>query len=246
MTVTPPFLIHRPYRVVSRREIAKDIIELHFAPIGTPIPAPKAGQWVYLEISNPDGKPWARSAYSIANSAIEVMETGIVELAIKRAGTFTERVFTLQEGDAVNLQGPFGAFVFDQDAPRSIFLAGGIGITPLRSMIREALRCGYGGQLFLLYSCRAQEELAYVEELQALDQQSDRFRFLPICTREEEGSQWGGLRGHITNDLLDQEIPSFEGAVCYLCGPLNFMEAMKKVLQEKGVPKGNIRMERFQ
>lgn len=245
MTVISPLLIRRPYRVIRRCEIAHDIIELRLSPTGTPIPAPQAGQWVYLELANPDGTPWARAAYSIANAAADVFETGLIELAIKRSGSFTERVFALKEGDEVSLQGPFGVFTLDQNASRSIFFAGGIGITPLRSMIHEALKRRVGGQLFLLYSCRAQDDMAYLAELQALDKQSDQFRFLPVCTREEKESSWEGLRGHITSDILDREIPSFEDAMCYLCGPLNFMEAMKKVLEEKGVPKDHIRTERF-
>jgi ferredoxin-NADP reductase len=245
MTITSPYLISRPYRIIGRRDIAHDIIEFRLAPTGTPIPAPKAGQWAYLELANPDGTPWARAAYSIANAAADVFETGIIEMAVKHAGSFTEHVFALKEGDEVHLQGPFGVFTFDQNASRSIFFAGGIGITPLRSMIHEALKRDIGGQMFLLYSCRAQDDMAYLEEFQVLDKRSDRFRFLPICTREEEGSSWGGMRGHVTSDILDREIPSFEGAICYLCGPLNFMEAMREILEAKGVPKERIRMERF-
>ena len=140
MTVISPFLISRPYRVIRRCDLAHEIIELRLAPTGTPIPAPRAGQWAYLELANPDGTPWARAAYSIANAASDVFETGIIEFGIKREGDFTERVFALKEGDTVNLQGPFGAFALDQNASRSIFFAGGIGITPLRSMIYEALK----------------------------------------------------------------------------------------------------------
>lgn len=245
MTVISPFLISRPYRVIRRCDLAHEIIELRLAPTGTPIPAPRAGQWAYLELANPDGTPWARAAYSIANAASDVFETGIIEFGIKREGDFTERVFALKEGDTVSLQGPFGAFTFDQNASRSIFFAGGIGITPLRSMIYEALKRDIGGEIFLLYSCKSQGDMAYLEEFVALDKRSDRFRFLPICTREEEGSSWGGMRGHVTSDILDREVPSFADAMCYLCGPLNFMDAMREMLEAKGVPKEKIRMERF-
>lgn len=245
MSELPSFLRHLPYRIASRRELTADIIELVIEPVDEAIMPPKAGQWAFLELLNPDGLLWARAAYSFANAGCEIAESNRIELAIKRSKEFTARVFTLKEGEIVNLQGPFGVFVMEPNTPQSVFFAGGIGITPLRSMIREILLCKIEGDISLFFSCRKREEIPYLEEFHQLAVEHENFHFFPICTREEEESSWEGLRGRLTSDMLDQQIQRVEDAAYYICGPNEFIDGMTNMLKQKNVPAKKIHMERF-
>ncbi|MFA5130368.1 MAG: FAD-dependent oxidoreductase [Patescibacteria group bacterium] len=244
MNSLPPFLEHRPYRVALRRDIVRDIVGLDLDPSQDPIPLPMAGQWVYLELPNEDGSV-ARAAFSVANASCEIEKTSRIELAIQCVGAFTTRACRLHEGDAVSLQGPFGVFTFDASAKKSYFFGGGIGVAPLRSMIREALLCGVDREIVLFLSCQQSGDIPYLDELSALSKQYPNFRFLPVCTREEEDSDWQGIRGRMTNDILDQAIQSYDDATCYVCGPKPFMDAITVLLAGKGVPMARIKSERF-
>lgn len=243
---TPPALTHRPYRVSENRLLNDGIFQLTLAP-SQPEDALvgfEAGQWAYLEIFNEDGSLWARSAYSIASAPSEYPD-GTIVLAIKRAGDFTTRASELRSGDAVALQGPFGRFTFDLHGGPSIFLSGGIGVTPFRSMIHEAVAQNFLSPLVLLSSCRTSNDLPYHEEFQQLAESHASFRYVPICTRMDP-SEWSGEHERISAELIRRVSDgNMESATFYLCGHKDFAESMKALLLAEGVLPMKIRFERF-
>lgn len=172
------------------------------------------GQWVMLHF--PDGDPKERRAYSLASSPLQ---KGSIELTIGLAGNFTTRLFALKEGDTMMVRGPFGKWVFDETARRSVLVSEGTGVTPFRSMVRYAVERGIGERLTLLCS--------------AADEASTLYR--------DEHEEWrrGGVdvRFRVGEHVTPEEALAAGGpdAVYYLCGANRMVEALKKGLEGRQV-----------
>ncbi len=236
----PPQAQLRRYRVTENHPIADGSFRLLLEPAAEPIPAHKSGQWVSLHLLNPDGSVWAKAAYSIANAP---PVAGPIELGIKVAGDFTKRALSLKTGDEVLLQGPWGVFVLPTSQPRLIMFAGGIGITPLLSMIREACAT-LPSDILLFYSSRTCRETAYLDELRSLEDSCPRFRLVEIYTREVHPVA-GKETGRIDVAMLDRYLTDYMVGEYLMCGPKDFMDNIKQLLQNKGVEVKKIRHELF-
>jgi ferredoxin-NADP reductase len=243
MQIPSPSLI-RPYRVISNEDIARGIFALTLEPADPEnrIPSFQAGQWVYLHLS--DGMEPLKRPYSVASAPFETERDHRILLGIKVLGGFTRRAHALKPGDGAGLQGPFGAFTLRAQAPRSVFFAGGIGITPIRSMIRQAVRANPSVDMTLFYSCRGEEERAFADEFASLDRASGAFRLFtrPPCAADP--SVPGGF-GPIDAEFVDVSVREYADAEFYLCGPADFMDKLLSFLHTRGVAPDRIHTERF-
>lgn len=245
----PPSLQKRPYLVVTNQRLASGIFELRLKPENHEdrIPMPEAGQWVYLELSDEEGKAnGLRRAYSIASAPSEIeKENGEVMFAIKLAGDVTKALELCEEGSRLWLQGPFGRFVITHDQKQPvIFIAGGIGITPLRSMIIESIHHDPNRSLTLLLSCKTKEEIPYHSAMLELAGDQPNFVYSPTCTREE-GDQWNGMRGRVSSDQLGRLFDQSPESEWYLCGPNALMDELSTLLKNIGVEAKRIHTEKF-
>jgi ferredoxin-NADP reductase len=126
-----------------------------------------------------------------------------------------------------------------------LLIAGGVGITPLMSMIRYLTDRCWDGQITLVLSVRNQADLIFREELGYLQR---RFANLHVCatlTKEPTATDWAGERGAIGADLLTRFVPALTTAPVYLCGPDGMMTAMRALLRELGVPGDAVKTEAF-
>lgn len=237
-----PQTIFRPYRVVEHAPLAAGMFRLvlEVVDVSEPLPMFQAGQWVNMRVLNSDGSEWAKAAYSIASAPS--FGTHRIELGIKREGDFTKRLAALHVGDTVELQGPWGVFTLKPEYKRHVLIAGGIGVTPFVSMIREGVV--NGEEIMLLYSCRTPEEAAYLDELQKLMNTHPHLKVLCTCTRESPAA-WNGERGRIGAEVLAREIPEVDGTECLLCGPDAFMKAVREALLAQGFDPKCVRQESF-
>jgi ferredoxin-NADP reductase len=235
-----PQTVFRPYQVVENTPLAKGMFRLVLAVGDTaePLPVFQAGQWVNLRLLNDDGSEWAKAAYSIASAPSAGTER--IELGIKIEGAFTKRLAALQAGDRVELQGPWGVFTLDPNTKRHVLIAGGIGVTPFVSMVREAAVTGQ--DVTLLYSCRTPEEAAYLNELNALATLHQNITIFCTCTRGVPVG-WEGEEGRITNDLLGRVV--MDGARYLLCGPDGFMKELRALLVARGIDPKQVKQESF-
>lgn len=245
----PPSLQKHPYLVSSNREIASGIFELRLKPElhEKRIPMPEAGQWVYLELPDEDGSDGGlRRAYSIASAPHEIESSnGEMLFAVKRAGATSSQLCDRKEGDRLWLQGPFGRFILTHDASHPVvFIAGGIGVTPLRSMIVESVYRNADRSLSLLLSCKTKEEIPYHEDLRRLSDTESNFVYSPTCTREES-KEWVGSRSRISKDQLEHLLSASVETEWYLCGPDALMDDLSAILLEIGIDKKKIHTEKF-
>jgi glycine betaine catabolism B len=186
-----------------------------------------------------------RRPYSIASSPDDAVRHHRLEFLVKvdALGTIGPHLAAVAPGSRIDFEGPTGAFTLGTaPAPAYLFIAGGTGISPLRSMLRHLIAADTGVPLSVLYSARVPEEFAFRDELERLARRG-LIRLHLAVTGQTIGS-WDGIRGRIATEALERALPSKE-AVCYLCGPPAMVEAVPPLLRQLGVPTNHVRTEEW-
>ncbi|MGH8846177.1 MAG: ferredoxin--NADP reductase, partial [Polaromonas sp.] len=145
------------------------------------------------------------------------------------------------------LEGPFGSLTLHNDRARpAVFVAGGIGITPFMSILRQAAKDQLAQRLLLLYSNRRPEDAAFLAELQQLEQQTKNFRLVATMTAMSKSRRpWQGETGMIDEDLVKRVGGDASAAIYYLAGPPGMVGAMRQTLNHAGIDDDDIRSEEF-
>ncbi|MBY0514187.1 MAG: 2Fe-2S iron-sulfur cluster binding domain-containing protein [Gemmataceae bacterium] len=213
-------------------------------PLGGVLPfAYLPGQFLTVTVA-PDGKP-VRRGYTIASSptqhdhaeiTVKHEEGGVV------SGFLHARV---QEGDLLDFSGPSGSFTFSGRECKCILLiGGGVGITPLMSVLRYLTDRSWPGDIFLIYSCHSPRDIIFREELEYLQRRHPNLRVV-VTVSNADGTDWKGPTGRITKELIAQSVPDVASRYVHICGPVPLMEAARKMLAELGVPKERVKTEAF-
>jgi ferredoxin-NADP reductase len=150
----------------------------------------------------------------------------------------------LRPGDEAEVDGAYGHFVLEESSP-AIFVAGGIGITPLKGMAEYAADRQLPAEIRLLYSNRDEEEIAYRTELEELTRQNPRFQVIHTLTRTAENASWTGRRGRIDAELLDDVSKGLSEPVYYVCGTPGLVHETHRTLLGLGIPADRVVHEVF-
>ena len=175
-------------------------------------------------------------------------ERGYYEITIKRKPDAFLSDYFLDEvkvGDKVTTSGPAGRFnmIPPVQGENYVFLAGGSGITPFLSMIREVTDTDLPYNLHLIYGCRNLSDVPYLDELEARSAQFPRFKFDLVLSEPDEG--WTGLSGFIGADLLKKLNIDVDNNVFFICGPGAMYNFTIPELKKLGIPDRKIRKEIF-
>jgi ferredoxin-NADP reductase len=201
------------------------------------------GQFLTVTVAS-DGKP-VRRGYTIASSPTR---SDYAEITVKREDAGVVSCYLhdrVQEGDLLDVAGPSGSFVFTgREADSVVLISGGVGITPLMSVIRYLTDRSWPGDIFLLYGIHSPYDFIFREEIEFLH---CRFTNLhaAIAMSHPEGTDWAGPTGRISKELIAKYVPNIASRRVHLRGPVPLMEAVKGMLAELGVPKGQIKTEAF-
>lgn len=228
----------------QREEIAEGTMAFHLEkPTGFEF---SAGQSIDLTLVNPresDSEGNSR-AFSIASAPYE----DELLVATRMRNTAFKRVLgTLPVGSSVKVDGPFGYFTLHRSPTRPVvLLAGGIGITPLLSMARQAAHDQLPQQLYLFYSNRRPEEAPFLNSLLQLTKTNSRFHFIPCMSQMESSHrEWTAETGFINREMLARHLPVLEAVVYYVAGPPTMVATMRQMLTIAGVDEDNIRTDEF-
>ena len=242
MTPAPPSPWHEA-TVVRIAPLTPRIVSVFLtAPVRTPV----AGQHLVVRLTAPDGYAAQRS-YSIASApGAESIELVIEKFEDGEVSPFFHEV--VQPGDAIEVRGPLGGhFVWRaEDGGPLLLVAGGSGIAPLMAMVRAWRDAASSAPVLLLCSARGWDELAFRDELIALQAQAPLFDFVAATTREP--ARRAGDRGDRFDGAALQAALRHWGHAprhAYVCGANRFVEAMATGLLEAGVPAARIRTERY-
>ncbi len=184
--------------------------------------------------------------YSIASAPEETARDGRIEFLIKvhADGLWGEDFEIPRRGSRMRVHGPLGRFVFPEkpDERCFLFIAGGTGIAPLRSMIRHALARKQPGRMRLFYSARTPADFPYLRELRALAR--ERCLELTLTATRECAAGWHGGRGRISGEQLAPLIDDRE-TLCFVCGPAAMVDDVPVMLRQLGISRSRIRLEEW-
>lgn len=213
-------------------------------PAGGPLPFEHvAGQYLNLQLTI-DGKRVNRS-YTIASPPTR---RDYCEISVKKAGNgYGSKHLheTWKQGDLIKVSAPAGKFVFaGHEAERVVLLAGGIGITPMMSVIRSLTDRGWAGEMYLVFSVRLVKDVVFRAEIAELSAKHPNLH-VKMTVSGDPDTAWDGARGNINRELLDGFIPNFKGGPVLVCGPDPMMTAMRKLLVGMGIPDAAVHQEAF-
>ena len=186
------------------------------------------------------------SPYSIASAPEDTQKGHFLEFLIKVDADerWGEKFPPLRRGTRLTLKGPLGNFTFPEHPSevRFLFIAGGTGIAPMRSMIRHARAIGHRGRMSVLYSARTPNDFAYRGELRGMARRGE-LRLILTATRGPN-ERWLGERGRITMTHLELLVDD-PATLCFVCGPAAMVDDVPRMLRQLGVEKARIRIEEW-
>lgn len=205
-----------------------------------------AGQAVDVELADPS-RPEAEVLKHTFSLTSAPRETELTIATRMRDSPFKRLLGTLPVGAHARLEGPFGSFTLDKDRHRpAVFIAGGIGITPFRSILRDELPKAERAPIVLFYSNPRPPDAAFLDELQTLAVKTERLILVATMTKMEGSSvTWRGETGRITPQLLDRHTRNLAAPVYYVVGPPAMVGGIREMLASIGIQESDVRSEEF-
>jgi len=206
----------------------------------------KAGQSADFKLIDPpetDDEGIERT-FSLASAPFEddlMVATRMRDTAFKRV------LKTMDLGTEIVMDAPYGSLTLHNaaDTP-AVYLTGGIGVTPARSIILQAGHDKRPQKITLFYSNKTPADAAFLDELIDAQKTNPNFKLVATMTHlDDSDPSWEGERGIINKEMIQKSVPNLVGPIYYLSGPPAMVEAMRRLLNEAGVDDDNIRSEEF-
>lgn len=238
--VKPLFMLRRPYRVTQVKTERGDTTTLVMSPEGHGGFRFTPGQFGWLTLWS---SPFKFTAHPFSFSSSAETGDGRVEMSIRNLGDFTAKVSAVRAGQRVYLDGPYGAFTIGKPADMHVLIAGGVGITPMMSILRTLADCADKRPVVLIYGSRDWDSITFREELDALQTRLD-LKLVHVLARPHDS--WAGEKGFIDSALFKRHLPPpFDQHEYFICGPNAMMDAIENALGELGVPMSKYHTERY-
>ena len=184
-------------------------------------------------------------SYSISSSPTHRNHLDLTVRREPRGAVSRHIVDLLKPGDFVEAGGPVGTFTFTgNEADSIVLISAGVGVTPMLSIARYLTETSWQGDIYFLFSCKFATDYMFAAELERLQDANPKLHVAVTVTRPK-GTEWNGHRGRITPDFLTETVPDLISRRVHICGPLEMMEATESMLAELGVPKENVKTEKF-
>lgn len=207
------------------------------------LPAFEAGQYLTLLIPQEGRKNKLRRSYSLASWR---RKPGVYELAIKRetSGKGSSWLFdALHEGAIIEAIKPKGSFTLSSTDKEIILVAGGIGITPLRSMLHYLSTQQIVPVVSLFFASRFRDGLCYHDEFMACQQKHNWFQYYPILSQPD--TSWKGLTGRLNGSILRERLEHLSASQFYFCASTEMMDTIMRDLMQYGVEQHQFHFENF-
>ena len=231
-------------KLLNRVEVAHDTMAFHFEkPMGFDF---KPGQSADLTLMNPpetDTEGNTRT-FSIASAPFEnqlMFATRMRDTAFKRS------LKKVAIGTIVTMDSAMGSFTLHKNpAKAAVFLAGGIGITPFFSIVRQAEHDHASHKLYLFCSNRRPEDTPFLDSLQELEKSNPNFKLICTMTDMAKSTQeWKGETGLVDKEMLSRHLTTLQGPIYYIAGPPAMVAGVRKVLVAANIDEDDIRTEDF-
>jgi len=227
---------------LRKEQVAKDTFSFYFDRSAKQNFDYQAGQYIrmFLPHSAPDDRGTSRY-FTIASSPTEKEYLMITTKVIK--STFKKTLNYLKKGDLVEFFGPSGSYVLDNSEKQHIFLSGGMGITPFRSMITYASHNKIPIPITLLASFQKEEHIVFYDELKKIAEENSSIKVIFSLTNPYK--EWKGESGRISDKLLHTYLTHSGDTIYYICGPDPMVDSTRDMLVKQGVDVEAINVEYF-
>lgn len=227
-------------KLIKKEDVANGTMAFHFEkPAGFEFKAGQFGDFTLINPTETDEEGNMRG-FSLAHAPFE----GDLMIATRMRDTAFKRVLKdLPIGTEVKLDAPYGDFKLHQTVTTpAVFLIGGIGITPVRSIIAQATHDKTDHKITLLYSNKTSADAAFTADLEGFANANPNFKFVPVYTAAKEADH---ETGYIDAAMVKKYVPDMTLPIFYLAGPAGMVAAMRKILVEAGANEDNIKTEEF-
>lgn len=218
----------------QRKTLCANTIALYLdKPDGFQFEAGQFANFTLLESDHTDLRGGTR-ALSIASAP---HERNLMIAMRMRATAFNRSLNSLPIGTEVLLQGPYGWMTLPKKGDRPVvLLAGGIGITPFRSLVWHPAESLSPRKILPFYSVRVPEEAAFLEELQEMEYYNERYKLICTVTQPEKTkTPWQGETGRVSIDILSKWIPDLSVPIYYIAGPPAMVAGVSQMLVGAGI-----------
>lgn len=228
-------------KLLKKETVATGTMAFHLEkPKGFEFRAGQFGDITLLDPPQTDEKGNTRG-FSIASAPYEseiVMATRMRDTAFKRV------IKDLPDGTEIKLDAPYGDFTLHKTVTTpAVFIIGGIGITPVRSMIAQALHDKTRHELLLIYANKSPADAAFSADFEDFAANNPNFRYVQTFDKASDG--WQGETGYVDAAMLHRHVKDINAPIYYLAGPEGMVKAMRSMLVAANVNEDNIRTEEF-
>ena len=230
--------------LVGRELVADQTMAFHFAK-----PADwayRAGQFIDITLLDPpetdaEGNTRGFSVSSAPGEDVIMITTRLRDTAFKRV------LRTMPLGTPAKIEGPFGDLRLHHANRPAVVLTGGIGITPFRSILAQAIMDGgLPYRVVVFYANRAPEDAAFLDDLTDFARRDPNLMFVPTMSNmSASGRAWDGERGRIDGQMLGRHLAGVVGPIYYLTGPPGMVHGLRTMLVNEGIDEDDIRTEEF-
>jgi ferredoxin-NADP reductase len=225
-------------------DVTHDVKNFVFEPEGDQLFEFDAGQFLTLKLDIA-GNPVNR-CYTISSPPTRPNR---IAITVKRVvgGKVSNWVHdNIVPGSKVTALAPLGAFTLTRrPAEKLLFLSAGSGITPLMSMLRTLYDLGSDADVVFLHSARTPSDIVFRSELAAIEMHMPNLRVVHVCEADYPSERWGGMRGRLSPTMLHTIVPDLLERTIFNCGPLPYMDAVRRILGELDYDLGSYHEESF-
>lgn len=226
------------------REAGAGIYDFVFSPDRTfPYKPGQFMEWT-LGHEHPDNRG-NRRYLTIASSPTEKD----IRMGVKfydKPSSFKTKLLSLKPGDTLTASQLAGDFVLPEDASKKlVFVAGGIGVTPFRSMLKYLVDRDEKRSVAVLYSCQTLDEIAYRDIMEQAEKKLGANIIITLTNKDKCPANWKGCVGYVSTEIITEKIPDYKERTFYISGPHSMVVATENVLKKLGIPKSQIKTDFF-
>lgn len=205
----------------------------------------QAGQFFRLtlrDVANDPRGPWRFFSNSSSPTEKDIFMT---TTRISQS-PFKQRLKSLAHGELVTVSGPFGKFVLGDESKPYVFLGGGVGVTPFRSILKDVTDRKLPHKITLLYSSKTPKDIVFKNDLDQIAKDNPNVNIVYTITRPDESAvSWQGKTGRIDGNMIHECTTDILNTMFYVCGPPSLVMALSDIVKALGIPTENLKTELF-
>ncbi|MCF7898593.1 MAG: FAD-dependent oxidoreductase [Candidatus Pacebacteria bacterium] len=229
---------NREFILVDKKEEAENVTSLFFRPTDNLDYTFVAGQYVNIT-------PQSSSGHGKSYTISSIPSEKLVCLTIKRRGKTSNTIIDYPVGTKVLFDGPYGFFYPEEEYNEIVMIAGGIGVTPFRSVIKDIVDKKKNTKVTLFYSNQYIKDISFLNELDEISKNSSQIKVIHCLTQEKTKHPLVNEYSRISEKLLKKQLVTFTGKSYYICGSIHFVNDFWKLLKDKEVSESDIFTESF-